>query len=203
MAPKKQRNYPFMSQQLDILHPVFKRWFAKQFPKCNKVIVFDKDETLFTTINGRRSCFKHLIKLVLLGLVKLKPQVALVLYTESTIEDMQMDMQLFPEVFEVFDLIVTADNFDQETLQTFVNKGYLNGEPLMLQLRRMSKPVDEIFAHYPVLLIDDYVGTNWIAAKPGVNGIKPYKFHQDNPDNAKKMVQKLVAQIKSLKSIRR
>ncbi|MCJ8270817.1 MAG: hypothetical protein MJK04_15605, partial [Psychrosphaera sp.] len=104
--------------------------------------------------------------------------------------------QLFPEVFAAFDIIITADNYDHPLLKSFCQKGMLKGNPFMLQLRRMSKPVAEIFAGYPVVLIDDYVGTDWIAAKPGVHGIKAYNFAQDKPVNAKMMVKKLVKQIK-------
>ncbi|MCJ8273519.1 MAG: hypothetical protein MJK04_29475, partial [Psychrosphaera sp.] len=42
----------FMSQKIDVLHPVFLKWFAKRFPHCQKVVVFDKDDTLFSTIHG-------------------------------------------------------------------------------------------------------------------------------------------------------
>ncbi len=199
MAAKKTAQPAFMSQQIDILHPVFLQWFATKFAKCQKIVVFDKDDTLFSTVNGRRSCHQHLIKQVLFGLARLKPKVVLVMFTLDSVEDMQADLQLFPEVFAAFDIIITADNFTQPLLKSFCDKRVLKGDPFMLQLRRMSKPVQEIFAGYPVVLIDSYVGTNWVAAKQGLHGIKPYKFAQDNPENAKKMVQKLVKQIKRLR----
>lgn len=193
---KKPTEPAFLPQKVDLLHPVFLKWFAKRFPSCQKVVVFDKDDTLFSTINGRRSCHKHLINEVLFGLLRLKPKVVLVMYTTDSLENMQMDLQLFPEVFAAFDMIITADNYDHSLLKTFCKKRILTGHPFMLQLRRMSKPVAEVFAGYPVVLIDDYVGTDWIAAKPGVHGIKAYNFTQDKPVNAKMMVKKLVKQIK-------
>lgn len=192
-----------MPQNIDILHPVFKHWFAKNFAECEKIVVFDKDETLFTTVNGRRSCHKHLVQQVLFGLERLKPNVVVVMFTEDAIEDLQMDLQLFPEVFAAFDFIITADNFSFEVMNSFCERRLLQGNPLMLQLRRMTKPVDEMFAPYPVVLIDDYVGTDWIAVKAGVHGIKPYKFAQDNPANARLMVQKLVRQLKQQPQIKR
>jgi hypothetical protein len=195
-ATTKPAEPAFMSQKVDLLHPVFLKWFAKRFPRCQKVVVFDKDDTLFSTINGRRSCHKHLINEVLFGLLRLKPKVVLVMYTTAALEDMQLDLQLFPEVFAAFDIIITADNYDHSLLKTFCKKRMLKGHPFMLQLRRMSKPVAEVFTGYPVVLIDDYVGTDWIAAKPGVHGIKAYTFSQDKPANAKMMVKKLVKQIK-------
>lgn len=198
MAVKKTTQPAFMPQQIDLLHPVFLQWFAKKFPGCQKVVVFDKDGTLVSTINGRRSSHRHLIKEVVFGLARLKPKVVLVMYTLEALEDIQVDLQLFPEVFSAFDLIITADNFSQPLLKRFCDKQLLKGDPFMLQLRRMSKPVGEIFAGYPVVLLDDHVGTNWIAAKQGVHGIKPYKFARDNPANAKKMVQKLVKQVQQL-----
>lgn len=187
-----------MSQKIDILHPIFLQWFAKRFPQCQKVVVFDKNDTLFSTVHGRRSCHQHLVKQVLFGLRRLKPKAVLVMYSLETIEEMQMDLQLFPEVFAAFDIIISADNFSKPLLQAMCDKKQLTGHPFLLQLRRMSKPVDEIFAGYPTVLIDSYVGTDWIAAKQGINGIKPYQFNQDNPANAKKMVQKLVDQLKRL-----
>jgi hypothetical protein len=198
MAAKKTAQPAFMSQKIDILHPVFLQWFVKRFSGCQRIVVFDKDDTLISTVNGRRSCHKHLIKEVLFGLIRLKPKVVLVMYTTASIEDMQMDLQLFPDVFAAFDIIITADNYALPLLKSFCDKRLLRGDPLMLQLRRTSKPVSEVFAGYPVVLLDDFVGTNWVAAKQGMHGIKPYKFAQDNPENAKKMVQKLVKQVKQL-----
>lgn len=198
MAAKKSPPPTFMSQQIDILHPVFLQWFASQFPQCQKVVVFDLDDTLFATVNGRRSSYQHLINKVLFGLTRLKPKAVLVMYTVASIDDIQVDLQLFPKVFAAFDIIITADNYALPLLQSFCAKGVLKGDPLMLQLRRMSKPVAEIFAGYPVVLIDNYVGTNWVAARPGVHGIKPYKFALDTPDNAKLMAQKLVKQLKQV-----
>lgn len=193
----------FMPKSIDILHPVFKHWFDKNFPECEKVVVFDKDETLFTTVNGRRSAHQHLITQVLFGLERLKPNIVVVMFTEDGIDDLQLDLQLFPEVFAAFDFIITADNYDQQLLRSFCDKGLLQGEPLFLQLRRMTKPVDEMFAPYPVVLIDDYVGTDWIAVRPGEHGIKPYRFAQDNPRNAKLMVKKLVTQLKQFTPVKK
>lgn len=203
MVRRKKFQPVFMPQNIDILHPVFSRWFAKNFPQCEKVVVFDKDETLFTTVNGRRSAHQHLVQQVLFGLQRLKPSVAVIMFTEDSIDDMQMDLQLFPEVFAAFDFIITADNYAQPLLKSFVDKGLLHGEPLMLQLRRMTKPVGEMFAPYPVVLIDDFVGTDWIAAKPGEHGIKPYPFAKDNPANAKLMVHKLVKQLKQFRPVKK
>lgn len=203
MATKKPAQPAFMSQKIDILHPVFLKWFAKRFPQCQRVVVFDKDDTLFSTVNGRRSCHKHLVKEVLFGLTRLKPKVVLVMYTVASIEDMQMDLQLFPEVFAAFDIIISADNYAQPLLKSFCDRRLLTGDPFLLHLRRMSKPVSEVFAGYPTVLIDNYVGTDWVAAKPGLHGIKPYTFAQDNPANAKKMVQKLVKQVKQLSAGRK
>ena len=199
MAGKKTAQPAYMSQKIDILHPVFLQWFGKKFPECQKVVIFDKDETLFTTVNGRRSCFAHLIKEVLFALTRLKPKVVLVMYTEAAIEDMQMDLQLFPEVFSAFDIIISADNYSQPLLKSLCNKGVLCGDPLMLQLLRMCKPVDKIFAGYPVVLIDDHVGTDWISVTSGKHGLKPYNYAQDNPANAKKLIHKMVKQLKQQK----
>ncbi|MFT5164421.1 MAG: hypothetical protein ACI9FJ_003022 [Alteromonadaceae bacterium] len=202
MAIKETPQTAFMSQQIDLLHPVFLQWFGKKFPECQKVVIFDKNDTLISTVNGRRSCHQHLIKEVVMGLARLKPKVVLVMYTVTDIQEMQSDLNLFPKVFAPFDLIITADNYSHPLLKSFCDKGRLKGNPFLLQLRRMSKPVGEIFANYPVTLIDRYVGTDWIAAKQGVDGIKAYKFAHDNPRNAKKMVQKLVKQINQKRSKR-
>ena len=198
MAKAKKPQPNFMSQKLDILHPVFLKWFAKTYPHCEKIVVFDDDNTLFSTVNGRRTCHKHLITEVLFGLKRLKPKVVLVMYSTRFIDDMQMDIQLFSDVFASFDFIITADNYAEPLLNSFVAKGQLKGQPMLLQLLRMSKPVDEVFAGYPVILIDDEVDTNWIAVEPDKHGLKPYEFKFDKPVNAKKMVQKLVRQMKNL-----
>jgi len=197
-VPAKNKRPVFMSQKIDLLHPVFLKWFNKSFPQCQKVVVFDDDNTLFSTINGRRSCHKHLISDVLFALKRLQPKVVLVMYSTRFIEDMQMDIQLFSEVFGAFDFIITADNYAEPLLRSFCETQQLRGEPMLLQLLRMSKPVDEIFHGYPVILIDDEVDTNWIAVDVGKNGLKPYPYNKDKPVNAKKLVHKLVAQMKSI-----
>ena len=188
----------FMSNKIDILHPVFLKWFKHQFPQCKNVVVFDDENTLFATINGRRVCYKHLINEVLFGLKRLKPKVVTIMYSNRFIDDMHIDQQLFADVFNAFDLIISADNFSQPLLQQFCQQGALRGQPLLLQLRRLSKPVDEIFTGFPTVLIDDEVGSNWIAVKQGKNGIKMYKYQQDKPENAKLMVKRLVAQMNKL-----
>lgn len=195
MAQKPSTTHNFMSTKIDILHPVFGQWFTSRFPQCKNVVVIDDENTLFATINGRRVCYKHLINDVLIGLQRLKPKVVTVMYSNRLIEEMSIDRQLFPDVFNQFDLIITGDNFTQPLLKQFCQQKALRGQPFLLQLRRVSKPVSEIFADMPVVLIDDEVGSDWLAVKPGLHGIKTYNYKQDKPENSKLMLKKLVKQI--------
>lgn len=197
MAEKKSKDgIHYMSTKIDILHPVFSQWFKQRFPDCQYVIVFDDENTLFATVNGRRVCFKYLVNDVLFGLVKLKPKVVTVMYTNRSRAELKVDQQLFPQIFSAFDLIITADNYTKELLASFCQQGVLQGSLLLLQLHRLSKPVDKIFTGYPVLLIDDEVDSNWITVQPDQHGLKPYKYPQDKAVNARRLIQKLVTQIK-------
>ena len=197
MPPKPPATHNFMSTKIDILHPVFIKWFKSTFPQCKNVVVIDDENTLFATVNGRRVCYKHLINDVLVGLKRLKPKVVTVMYSNRMIEDMNIDRQLFPDVFSQFDLIISADNFTQPLLKSFCEQRALKGQPFLLQLRRVSKPVSEIFDDLPVVLIDDEVGSDWLAVKEGLHGIKTYTYKQDKPENSKLMLKKLVRQITS------
>lgn len=184
MAQKPSTTDNFMSTKIDILHPVFSQWFTSKFPQCKSVVVIDDENTLFATINGRRVCYQHLINDVLVGLQRLKPKVVTVMYSNRLIEQMNIDRQLFANVFSEFDLIISGDNFTQPLLKQFCQQKALRGNPFLLQLRRMSKPVSEIFTNLPVVLIDDEVGSDWLAVKPGLHGIKPTITNKTNPKTA-------------------
>lgn len=166
-----------MPKTVDVLIG-FSDWFGNHHPIVNEVVVFDKDDTLISSRKEGRVLHQHMVDQVLMPLVHKKPELALVLFTLSGDKALSKDIAQFPQVFKVFDLMITGDNLSSETIEELINFGKLDGDPLQLEAERILKPVDRMFAGYPVVLIDDWVDTIWSSVTSEVHGLQAPALEQ-------------------------
>lgn len=176
-------NITFFPTSLDLVKDGPK-WLHDNFPVINKVIVFDKDETLISSTNAGRILHQHLIANVVLPAKQNIAAAITVLYTVSSKSCLLNDFSQFPFLAQLFDLVITGDNFTEELMQHFVKIGKLQGNPRTLEWERVYKPVTKIFHPARAVLIDDYAGTIWSLTTIGYDGIKAYPLEDDSMKNA-------------------
>lgn len=166
-------------------------WLQVNFPKCRKVVVFDKDETLISSRKEGRVSHRFMIDDVLCKVKPAYPDAITVLYTVSSEHNLRRDLWTFPKLATLFDLFITGDNFSEDLIARFVTTGKLQGNPRDLEWERIYKPVSRIFHPAKAVLIDDCAGTVWSLAEIGKDGIKAYDLDADSPQTAAKMWQDL------------
>jgi len=191
-SPKKdflQSGLPFY---IDILEG-FLPWFKQGFRHTEKVVVFDAEGTLLSA--STQSCVMHerMFEETVYPLALRKPSLCLVLFTLLDLKRLEAYAAQCSELFWLFDLIITGDHVSLQQMQRFCATGKIVGDPLLLERDRLRKPVARMFGGYPVVLVDDSVGSVWRRARPGFNGVKPRARHEDDGESGCKTLEEIDA----------
>jgi|GEM_PF-7036391 len=167
--------------EVDLFHN-FLPWFRQGFPCTEQVVVFGKNNTLLSWTPQGREKHEHLLDEVVYPLALRKPSYCLALISLSERELLERDVVLFPETFWLFDVILTLENLHQAPGAN---------TPAPQEKERLLKSVEQIFNGYPVVLVDEWVGTVWCPVQPGLNGVKPYALHEDSPHTAREVLRQI------------
>lgn len=167
-------------------------WVKQNYPDIKQVFVFDKDDTLISSRKSGRQLHRHIVEHVLEPAHVLSDCLT-VLYTLSSEMNLRRDLQQYPELETLFDVVITGDNFTEDLMIQFVEQKKLTGNPRELEWERIYKPVSKIFKSMKVVLLDDCAGTVWSLAEIGIDGVKAYSLEDDNEQNAKKIFQQCLA----------
>jgi len=159
-------------------------YVKETFPGKNKIVIFDKDETMISPNKDWRHLHTHLKEQVFDYFYKMD-EVLVIIFTLSWDNSSMKDFTAFPDLLCKVDLIITGDNVGYERMNVMLDSWFFKDwNPTEMEKERIHKPIQKMFPNMTAVLLDDQVWGIWNTAIKWTNAVKAYDLESDSREKA-------------------